>query len=586
MDLGSRISPTVSGPSEKSYCSTSTDYTSVLNTTVSGTATYQARQILGIPSDMVHGLGNAGAAQPIRRAEVRVTNENGSVVQCAETDNNGQFSFLLPRGNANYKVSINSRAFNTHLKASVLNAPESNTFYSLSTEINAQNHPVNIGTINAGVTGNVLGAAFNILDQLLKANEYISANVGTCALPGCTAVTVLPKVTAYWEKGFNPGSYFGEGALSFYLPGYSRLFILGGENGDVDVSDTDHFDNSVILHEYGHFIEDIMSISDSPGGSHNGNKVIDPRLAWSEGWGNFLQAAVLNDPRYIDTIGNISAGSGATDFLFYLSIETASAGNDMPTIAGEGNFREFSITRMLWDVIDNTPGESLYGGTDSVNGRFDEIWAALTSTDGFMNTSTAFRDVGLLHQVQATRLGGGVSDWTDLRDIERHVKEDQDSSLAASTERYRREYALYVDNTPACSYSFTITPDYSSSSYNGAYNRSHLLKNNDFVFYKHPGGAFNLTLTYSSTGTEVDLDLFVYKESARFANANDVVASSYTEPDGNNATVETESVSANLPAGNYLINVNAWTTNGGTGSSTSYELSIAGGAKLCPAIQP
>ena len=42
------------------------------------------------------------------------------------------------------------------------------------------------------------------------------------------------------EMGFNPNYYFGAtGGLSFYLPGYSRLFILGGINGDVNSSDTD-----------------------------------------------------------------------------------------------------------------------------------------------------------------------------------------------------------------------------------------------------------------------------------------------------------------------------------------------------------
>ncbi len=584
-NTGSRISPTYSGPAELSYCSTPIDYSGVANVTITGTAQFKAREILGDDSTCVTtgcGLGAAGSALPIQRAEVRVTSANGTVMQCDETDASGNFSFLLPQDGATYTVSVNSRSNNSYLYASVLDAPERNNFYSLSTTVTATSSS-SVGTLLADVTGDVLGGAFNILDQLRKANAFLTSKVGACPLTGCVPFTTTPKLSAYWEKGFNPGSYFNTGGLSFYLPGYSRLFILGGENGDVDNSDTDQFDNSVIIHEYGHFIEDVITASDSPGGSHDGDSVIDPRLAWSEGWGDFIQAAVLNDPHYIDTYGNES--SGHTGFYFYVDLETASVtGLDVPQLQGEGNFRELSVTRMLWDANDSNH-DSANSATDNVDDKFQEIWAALTSTDGFKSTSTAFRDVGLLHQAQATRIGAST-DWTPLRTIEKHVKETQDAGLASNTERFRREYALYVDDTPSCSYPFSITP-YNDPHDSGTFASSHLLRNNDFFFYKHPGGNFQVTLTYQSTGTEADLDLYVYKESARFGNSSDWVGYSQSNPDENVATSETETVTkSNLAAGDYLINVKVWT--GGTilGGATSYELSIAGGAKLCPAPQP
>src|SRR6185295_15313242 len=104
---------------------------------------------------------------------------------------------------------------------------------------------------------------------------------------------------------------------------------------DTDNSDTDHFDNSVIIHEYGHFLEDNMFNSDSPGGSHNGDKVIDPRLAWSEGWGNFIQGAVRNVARYTDSLGN---DDGTTRLIYDADMENAQIGNDTPNANGEGNF--------------------------------------------------------------------------------------------------------------------------------------------------------------------------------------------------------------------------------------------------------
>lgn len=91
--------------------------------------------------------------------------------------------------------------------------------------------------------------------------------------------------------------------LSFYKPGERKLFILGGSNGNVDTADTDHFDNSIILHEYGHFLEDVYGKTDSPGGYHNGSSIIDPRLAWSEGFTNSFQGAALGKNFYLDTAG-------------------------------------------------------------------------------------------------------------------------------------------------------------------------------------------------------------------------------------------------------------------------------------------
>jgi hypothetical protein len=146
-----------------------------------------------------------------------------------------------------------------------------------------------LGTLTALATteDGLLGGAFNILDQLHNANDFIRSKAGSCGsnFVGCPNFTVAPKVAVYWEPGFNPGSYFeGSSALSFYIPGFSRLFILGGVNGDINYSDTDHFDNSVIIHEFGHFLEDSMFVSDSPGGEHNGNRVIDFCFVWFEGF--------------------------------------------------------------------------------------------------------------------------------------------------------------------------------------------------------------------------------------------------------------------------------------------------------------
>ncbi len=574
-NTGGRVSPTYQGPSETAYCSASVSYSSPI--TISGTAQYVRREPYS--SGATGGLGSSSTsdpsypatAKPIRYAEVRVTDASGNVSQCAETNASGAFSFTLPNNGSNYTVSINSRADNSYVKASVLGAPESNTFYSLTTSVTATTS-TNIGTLTAPANGTTLGAAFHILDRIVDANDYLRAQVGTCSFTGCSSFTVAPKVTAYWEKGYNPNGYFGSSSgLSFYLPSYSRLFILGGVNGDTESSDTDHFDPSVILHEYGHFLEDVVFKTDSPGGSHNGNKVIDPRLAWSEGWGNFFQAAVLYGaaatPYYTDTTGNVD---GTTSLIFRTNLETAAIGSDYPNYSGEGNFREFSVTRMLWDAIDSN-GDTQFTATDGVSGKFPEIWAALTkSTYGLKDSTFAFRNVGHVHLAQKwLETYNGGSDWTTIRNVERHT---------AST----ADYAQYV-TTGACA-AVSITPATVSGD-TGSLSTSDLFRNNDFYHLKiSSAGSNTITLEYSdadASGTEADIDLYVYNSTARFGVASDMIGYSRQQPDGSAASSQSETVTASFAAGDYLINVNVY-TGGSLGGAVNYSLKL-NGSTLCQA---
>jgi hypothetical protein len=457
-------------------------------------------------------------------------------------------------------------------------------FYSLVTTVNAGGGNVSVGTMQAtaATSGPMLGAAFNILDQIFAANAYLRSKVSSCStsFTGCTNVSLsnpVPKVSAYWEKGFNPNDYFGSSSgLSFYLPDYSRLFILGGISGAIDDADTDHFDNSVILHEYGHFLEDSMFESDSPGGSHNGNKVIDPRLAWSEGWGNFIQAAILIDngtmpgeapvlPRYFDSSGNVD---GTADLFFAVNLEDMSGTDVVTGGAGEGNFREFSVSRMLTDAVDGSSAEGTYpSGSDNISDKFAEIWAALTKTTGggFRQSSVAFRNIGHLHLAQQALSG---SDWSSIRTGN---YQDGDTS----------EYAQYV--TPAGTCSYSINPTVAASNLAS----SNLFLDNDFYHLKiTSAGTYTITLTYSdanSAGQEADLDLYLYNESAVFGSSSDIVARSTADPDLDPTTAQTETVTVALSPGNYLINVNAYT--GGSFSSadaTNYTVKL-NGVTLCPA---
>ena len=598
IEIGDRISPYYDGPEELAYCSTSPVYADPI--TITGTAQFKRREITS------SGLGAPGpAAIPIRYAEVRVTDPDGVVTQCGETDALGNFSLDLPNDSRSHTLSIHARANNEKVKVSILDAPERNKLYSLSTSLKADSSQ-DIGTLIAPATGNILGGAFNIYDLILTANDYLRDQVGTCNVDHCTGFTVAPKVTVYWERGFNPASYFnGFSGVSFYLTEKNRLFILGGINGNTNHQDTDHFDTSVILHEYAHFLEDQFSITNSPGGLHGGNKLIDPRLALGEGWGNFFQAAVQyatseSHPKYIDTVGN---EDGSTDFLFNIDLESSEAtcsegpntpGCDQPVFPHEGNFREFSITRFLWDTID-TSGED-----EAITEGFAEIWATLTAGNGYHNPHSNFRSIGRFHEIQHSLTNGqsSLTDWTNLRSQHRHLGN-------------RREYALYVNATNDCEpMNFEMDP-YDFKENNGGFDSSHLLRNNDFFHYHHPAdGDLTLTLNYRTNGSnEADLDLYLYNSEARFGTLEDILVSKDLERNGLGTpcpenpnpeeypdcplTSPIESdilVLPNLPAGDYLINVHLHIDKAvrpHIGDLTSFELLLGNeGVRLCPTNLP
>jgi len=131
------------------------------------------------------------------------------------------------------------------------------------------------------VTESVSGA-FNILDVMTSAKQFIAENDSTLNDP----------LNVYWQPGNSEyGTYYCSNKISrSSCPQGSGVYLVGGRQSG---GDTDQFDDDVILHEFGHYIEDKLNIQDSPGGTHFlSDTDSDIRLAWSEGWGGFMPGAV------------------------------------------------------------------------------------------------------------------------------------------------------------------------------------------------------------------------------------------------------------------------------------------------------
>ena len=76
--------------------------------------------------------------------------------------------------------------------------------------------------------------------------------------------------------------------------------------------DTDEFDQHVIAHEFGHYIEDNFSRADNIGGAHGLGDKLDIRVAFGEGFGYAFSAIVLDDPVAIDTFVDNGAQVSST----------------------------------------------------------------------------------------------------------------------------------------------------------------------------------------------------------------------------------------------------------------------------------
>ena len=157
--------------------------------------------------------------------------------------------------------------------------------------------------------------AFNILDSVCMGQEHV---IGYGAARP-------PLLTCYWEQGSTDGTY--------YSPTGNSLHLLGS------TSDTDEFDDAVIIHELGHYMADVYSIDTSPGGDHNWSEDHqDLRLSWSEGWANYFSSLVRNNPEYFD-----SYNGGVTQ----LEIETPSH-----AATATGQDTESTVHSVLWDLYD------------------------------------------------------------------------------------------------------------------------------------------------------------------------------------------------------------------------------------------
>lgn len=262
--------------------------------------------------------GSAGAivSRLVRGAAVAVVSDgDGAVLAAAVTANDGTYllRYDAPPGAPVHLLTATTSTVATRRVRTIRVDGLVHGFASPSFAAAAMTTVPLLVTDHSGVA-----PAFNVFDMLVLGVDFAREALGVAA---------PAPVLAMWSRGTTDGTY--------YVDRDNGIYLLGASDDD------DGYDDAVILHELGHWLEDELGRSDSPGGPHDGTPT-DPRLAWSEGFSTWFSLAVRGVPTYSDS----NAGGGWV-WNAETSVTVANPSGDMNQQVGED-----LISEILWDVSD------------------------------------------------------------------------------------------------------------------------------------------------------------------------------------------------------------------------------------------
>jgi hypothetical protein len=318
--------------------------------TVSGKVTYDR-----VP-DTEGGLDYTAIFQlPVKRSLVTAVNsKDNTILQNTYTDNSGNYSIVVP-SSLSVKIMVYSVTKSPIIQVQYINKKGEITQYALEssafTTVEGENITKNLNApsgydeVARKLSNERAAAPFAILDNCLLASDFFLANRDVD----------FPKLLVNWSEK-NTSSLIG----TSHWDG-TELYILGDANVD-----TDEYDQHVIIHEWGHFFESTIGRSESDGGRHTDGDVLDPRVAFSEGWGNALSAMVLfPDSVYKDTSG---LNQSTTGILFDIDKNNVEQTNHLDYKIGW--FSEGSVQAIIYDIFDPLASDT------------NENWDLISSNSG------------------------------------------------------------------------------------------------------------------------------------------------------------------------------------------------------------
>jgi hypothetical protein len=273
----------------------------------------------------------------VRNAVIRVVEGTSTVLTTGTTAADGTYSLSFTSGGGALQVQVLARSVSPSIQ--IEDNTSSNSTWAFGSALNNGVTTLDLHASH-GWTGTSFGnprraAPFAILDSM-----YTAARAFITARPAIN----FPALKVNWSPNNstqNGNTALGQIGTSHFDSGENEIYLLGLAGADID-----EFDSHVIVHEWGHYFEENMSRSDSPGGPHGGGDVLDPRIAFGEAWGTAVAAMVLPETMYTDCLW-----SGGNLYGWGYDAETVPQQTDDPT---PNAFSENSVLRILYDLYDST----------------------------------------------------------------------------------------------------------------------------------------------------------------------------------------------------------------------------------------
>jgi protocatechuate 3,4-dioxygenase beta subunit len=293
-----------------------------------------------------------GANRPLRDARVEIWDADSSddtgddLLGTIYTNNSGYYASdnISNDDEEGGGQDIYVKVFATDDRAvRVTDFSTSNNLYYFATPVrnNVADGDVDVGIYTLDDANN--RKAWYIYDLIANdAFDYLANNAGW---------QNLSKLQVRWSPTSSQGTY--------YRPGASIDLVAG-----------DGWDSDVFLHEYGHFVMYKIYgnyLPPSPNcSSHFWGKHSSLGCAWTEGWANFLQAAIQNDKFYDDT----------EDQRIHIDVE-------LPSPSADHAEDEGGVAASLWDIFDPVSATEAWDDIgNGINGSSNNgIWSIVSGDE-------------------------------------------------------------------------------------------------------------------------------------------------------------------------------------------------------------
>ena len=464
---------------------------------------------------------------------IHARNAAGGIIDTAVTDRNGDFSVnvlpntdvrIVARAEMLQEASTGTAGWNVK----VIDNTNQNAVYELTGDLlnSGVSDSIRVLTAQSGWGGSSYTSTRAAAPFAMLAPTYVAIQKMIADDPDA----VFPEMKYNWSinnRAVSGNDSAGDIGTSSYK-GNGNVYILGDED-----SDTDEYDDHVVVHEWGHYFEDQMSRSDSIGGPHSGGQKLDMRVAMGEGFGNALSGMVTDDPFYRD-----SYGSGQSQG-FSINVDS----ND-----NTGWYDERTTAGVLYDLYDRGTNDD-----DGMRFGMGPIYAAFTATSysdhpAFSSIFSYLAELKSQQQDDAAAIETFAAE-RGINSTENYGAGETNNGGLASNLPIHKSVDVNGAAVEICS-----VDD------NGDYNK---LGNRAFLKFTATAASHTLTMTKTSGPAGRDPDFVVYKNGDRVQVSQ-------------GAGDTSETLTATLSAGDHVIDAYDYPNVGdqGTSGDSCYSFTI------------